>query len=84
MPEVGIHEIAVNIMKERLEAGKLLIHQRYKGVQPFRKPPTPDREALYKYMSLSERDKVFGRHSFGDVFNEYENKMIKLQDKYGR
>ncbi len=82
MADKGIHDIAVDTIKERLRDAQSLIRERYKGVRPFRQPEIPDRELLYDYLKLGDNDKEFYRQSMGESWSIYETKMEGLREKY--
>lgn len=80
--EKGIHDIAVDILKERLNDARAILKERYKGVRPFRQPKIPDREIYFNYAKLSDVEKMFYKQSFGEAWDMYESRMMKLEEKY--
>lgn len=80
--ELGIHDIAVNTLKDRLRDAQSLIRERYKGVRPFRQPEIPDRELLYNYLKLTDNDKEFYRQTMGESWDIYSRQMEELRGKY--
>ena len=82
MADKGVHDIAVDTLKDRLRDAQSLIRERYKGVRPFRQPEIPDRELLYDYLKLGDDDKEFYRQTMGDSWNIYERQMEELRGKY--
>ena len=79
--KVGVLDLAVDLLKERLNDGKALLKERYKGVRPFRQPQIPDRELLYNYLKLTDDQKMLYRQSFGGVWDMYEKKMEQIRSK---
>lgn len=74
---------AVDILKERLLDASKLVHERYKGVRPFRVSLPTKRERLYKYLQMTPEQREFGRSSFGESYDTYENQMEQLKKEFG-
>jgi len=83
--EKGLHDLAVDVLKERLYIAQDILKERYKGVVPFRQEKIPDREQLYQYETQ-------GYEIFSQLAEEkglpeaikYRNSMEQLRGKYGR
>ena len=82
MAELGIHDEAVEIMKERLSDAGAILRERYKGVRLFRQPEVPEREQLYQYLSMTQEARLFAMESFPEQWPQHEMKMDKLRRKY--
>jgi hypothetical protein len=78
----SIHDIAIDLLKERLNDARTLMNEDYKGVRPFRYQPPPERESLYYYMNMTPEQKQFAQQSFGDSYTVYEQKMELLKKKF--
>lgn len=78
----GIMDLAIDVMKERLNDAKVIVREQYKGTRPFRIEPPTGRESLYRYLSMTPEMKNFARQSFGEGYDIYEQKMEALKKKY--
>jgi len=79
----GLHDIAIDMVKERLTDAREIIREDYKGTRPFRVEPPSERESLYRYLTMSPLMKDMARQSFGEAYSGYEQKMESLKQKFG-
>ena len=82
--EKGIHDIATDLLKQRLNTAIDMIKKQYKGKKLYRKEPPDPRAQLYYYINeFTPQVEIQSRQSFGDgVIDTYKMNMESLRLKF--
>ena len=80
----SLNDLAVDIIKERINTTRSLLKEQFKGTKPFRKEPADPIEQLYDYKKFRESGmEQEMRQSVGDSpVDAYMDKMEKIARRY--
>lgn len=76
------NNVASRPNKLRLSNVNSLLHETFKGTNPYRKKPVSAKERYFEYANMPEEEKMFARQNFPMEMQAYEMEMQNLGKRY--
>ena len=74
--------MVTDLLKEAMGDIRVELKGMFKGTRLFRQPIIPEREQLYKYLNMTQQERIFNMQAFPEQWPEHELKMEKLRRKF--
>jgi hypothetical protein len=78
----NVYDLATDEIKLRLANVNGLLHETFKGTNPYRKKPVSAKERYFEYANMPEEEKMFARQNFPNEMAIYEQEMQNLSKRY--